>query len=338
MAEPHAGGFRVVDGYSQVVRLGEGLNESGRLSDASIARAMDALTTIRAKLKARGVGHVRCIATEACRKARNGPAFIERVMKATGLTFKIIGPKEEARLAVIGCHDLIDEAAETVLVVDVGGGSTELSWVDATAARGQDLNGLLEKVPLRAWTSLKLGVVTLSEAYQHLPEFEAYPAMLDHARGVLEGWSEREALAEALKAPGAHMIGTSGTVTCLAGLHLKLDRYRRDRVDGAWLSRDEAHGAIKLLRDLDVEARGALPVIGPDRATLMLSGCAIIEAAWSLLPATRMRVADRGLREGLLLSMMYGPKKKKRRRGGRSGKTGETMAASPSLLPQGDAS
>ncbi len=278
---------------------------------------MQALTRIRSKLKARRVGYVRCIATEACRKARNGQAFIERVRDKTGLTFKIIGPQEEARLAVIGCHDLIAEDASNVLVIDAGGGSTELSWVDAEAVRQNGLKGLLARVPLRAWTSLKLGVVTLSEAHAHLPEAEAYPAMLDQVRGVFANWDQRDALTEALGSPGSHLIGTSGTVTCLAGLHLGLDRYRRDRVDGAWLTRNETLAAIRQLRSLTVEARARLPVIGQDRARLILSGCAIIEAIWELLPPERLHVADRGLREGLLLSMMHGPKSPRRRRGGR---------------------
>jgi exopolyphosphatase/guanosine-5'-triphosphate,3'-diphosphate pyrophosphatase len=323
VAEPRGKTFRVVDSYSQIARLGEGLHETGRLSDASIERAIDALKNIRRKLKSRGVGRVRCIATEACRKAENGPEFIHRVHKETGLTFKIIDAREEAWLATIGCHDLIDAAAESVLVVDIGGGSTELSWVNATAARANGFKGILQKAPIHAWTSLPLGVVTLSEAFGHLLDEDKYAAMLAHARGVIEGWKDLARVQEALSAETSHMIGTSGTVTCLAGVHLELPKYRRDAVDGTWLSREESAGAVKTLRDLGLEGRSALAVIGPDRAGLMLSGCAIIEAMWDLVPAKRLRVADRGLREGILLSMMYGPKrsKKRRRRGRTSRKT-----------------
>lgn len=331
MAEPRGKTFRVVDSHSQIARLGEGLHESGRLSEAAIERALAALKAIRQKLKQRGVGRVRCIATEACRKAENGAEFIARVHAETGLTFKIIDAREEAWLATIGCHDLIDNKAESVLVVDIGGGSTELSLVDAKAALANGFKGILQKPPIRAWTSLPLGVVTLSEAFDHLPETDAFPEMLAHARDVIGGWEAAGAVREAMAREHAHMVGTSGTVTCLAGVHLKLERYRRDKVDGVWLSRDESGSAVQLLRDLGLEGRAELPTIGEERAGLMLSGCAIIEAVWELFPAERLRVADRGLREGLLLSMMYGPKKQKRRkRGGRrKGRRQEAAAQSP---------
>ena len=328
VAQPHGKTFRVVDSHSQIARLGEGLHETGRLSDASVERAIDALKAIRRKLKHHGVGKVRCIATEACRKAENGADFIRRVHEETGLTFKIIGAKEEARLASIGCHDLIGTDAPSVLVIDIGGGSTELSWLNAEKARNGGLSGLITRAPIQNWTSLPLGVVTLTEAYHHLPEAEAYEAMLAYASEVIEGWKGTAAIRNAMQMKGAHLIGTSGTVTCLAGVHLKLDRYRRDRVDGTWLSRQGGDAVLTLLREAGPDGRAALPTIGEERAGLMLAGCAILESLWSAFPADRMRVGDRGLREGLLLSMMYGPRKGRRRRrprGGRSGAaSGET--------------
>lgn len=313
------GGFQIVDSHAQIARLGEGLAQTGRLSDAAIERAMDALSAIRAKLKARGVRHTRCIATEACRKAENGPEFIARVQKELGLTLKIIGPQEEARLAMLGCHDLIDPAARDVMVLDIGGGSTEISLLDPAAIQAaSDLVALTRaRGAIRRWTSVPLGVVTLSEAFSHLDETHAYAKMLSHARETLNGWQHVEVARQAMHADGAHIIGTSGTVTCLAGVHLNLNRYKRRAVDGAWLQRTDADAAIRRLRELGPEGRARLPTIGPERAGLMLSGCAIVEAAWDLFPAPRMRVADRGLREGLLMTMMYGPKPTRRRRGGR---------------------
>ena len=337
VAEPWGKSFRVVDSHSQIARLGEGLHETGRISDAAIERALDALGNIRRKLKHHGVGRVRCIATEACRKAENGADFIRRVHEETGLTFKIINAKEEARLATIGCHDLMDEAAKTVLVVDIGGGSTELSGVNARSARDGGFEGLVERAPIQDWTSLPLGVVTLQERFSGLPEAEAFPAMIAHATEVIEGWKGTERVRRAMAHDGSHLIGTSGTVTCLAGVHLKLDRYRRDKVDGSWLSRDEARQCIQLLRDLGPDGRATLPTIGRERAGLMLSGCAIMQAVWDAFPGERMRVGDRGLREGLLLSMMYG-RKPPRRRGGRGkgrGNPGEAPPASSSEASNG---
>lgn len=315
IAEQRGTSFRIIDSHSQISRLGEGLQETGRLSEASMARTMDALGKIRQKIRQHGVFKVRCIATEACRRADNGRDFIKRVQDEIGLTFKIIDAKEEAWLATIGCHDLFDQEAKKALVLDIGGGSTELCLLNFESLKGTGLDRFLPRPPFRTWTSLPLGVVTLTEAFNHLPEEEAFPAMRAHALEVMSNWKGRIETADAMALENAHIVGTSGTVTCLAGVHLKLDKYRRDRVDGTWLSRDEAQNAINKLSDLGLEGRAKLPTIGPDRALLMPSGCAIVEAAWELFPAKRLRVADRGLREGLLLSMMYGPKKKRRRAG-----------------------
>ncbi len=321
--------FSVLDSHSQIARLGEGLEATGRLSDASIERAMDALGKISKKLKAKRVGHVRCIATEACRRAENGAAFIQRVRDETGLTFKIIGPEEEARLALIGCHNLIEPDTDRVLVIDIGGGSTELSYVDARPAHEGGLKGLLRKPPILGWRSLPVGVVTLTEAFSHLPEEEAYPQMLAHVMGLIERWKHTPDIRKAFEEGRAHVIGTSGTVTCLTGVSLGLQKYRRDKVDGAWITHDAMMATVNNLREVGQDQIHTFPTIGTDRAGLMLAGCAIVEATWSLAPGGRMRVADRGLREGLLLSMMQGPKKRKRRPRRRSDKPTEPQHESP---------
>jgi len=321
VAEPRGQSFRVVDSHSQIARLGEGLHDTGRLSDAAIERTMDALHAIRHKLRRHGVGRVRCIATEACRKAENGAEFIQRVHSETGLTFKVIGAKEEARLATIGCHDLLTPTAKSVLVVDIGGGSTELSLMDAETARVNGLRGILHQAPIIDWTSLKMGVVTLSDAFREHDEITAWPMMLDRTREILAAWPSLARVRERLSTDQGYMIGTSGTVTCLAGVHLKLDRYRRDKVDGSWMAREDGQGTIDLLRELGVEGRAKLPTIGNERAPLMLAGCAIMQAIWESFDGSRLRVADRGLREGLLLSMMYGQaRSRNRRRRGRRGR------------------
>jgi exopolyphosphatase / guanosine-5'-triphosphate,3'-diphosphate pyrophosphatase len=314
VAEPRGHSFRVVDSYSQIARLGEGLHDSGRLSDAAVERAMSALHAIRNKLKHHGVGRVRCIATEACRKASNGADFIRRVQSETGLTFKVIGAKEEARLATIGCYDLIEADTKSVLVVDVGGGSTELSLVDARSIQSGGLAGILRNAPIIDWTSLKVGVVTLSEAFDLSDETAIWPDMLERARTEVRSWQGLPAVAQRLADDGGYLIGTSGTVTCLAGVHLKLDRYRRDKVDGSWLSWADGAATMTLLRELGVTGRAKLPTIGEERAPLMLAGCAIMEAVWEVFDAHKLRVADRGLREGVLLSMMHGSRPQRRRR------------------------
>lgn len=332
VARPHGTSFRVVDSYSQVVRLGEGLAATGQLSEASMGRAVSALKAIRQKLRHHKVGKVRCIATEACRKAGNGADFIQKAREETGLSFKIIGASEEARLAAIGCHDLIDNEADLVMVLDIGGGSTEISFVDLKGLEDRSLKGLLNAVPIKAWRSFPLGVVTLTES--HTNDDDPYTAMREHARSLMTDWTQGAAFSEMVRDNQSYIIGTSGTVTCLAGIHLKLQKYRRDKVDGIWMEYGEAREIIQRLNSLGREGRIALPTIGEERADLMMAGCAILDAAWDIWPADRLRVADRGLREGLLLSMMYGTRKRsrggKRRSRGRKNPRREGGAAAPS--------
>ncbi|MEM7005020.1 MAG: Ppx/GppA phosphatase family protein [Pseudomonadota bacterium] len=324
IAQRRGDGFAVVNSHSQIARLGEGLVATGELSEAAMDRAIDALTAIKRKLRHHKVSNVRCIATEACRKATNSDAFIRRVRDETGLTFKIIKPLEEVRLAAVGCHDLIDAEADLVMVLDIGGGSTEISFVDVSDIGDSTLKSLVHRVPIRAWASFPLGVVTLSEAFSHYSEEDAFPLMLAEAKTTFEQWTDGIALSEQMLAPEARMIGTSGTVTCLAGVHRGLSRYRRDAIDGVKLTRNDTFEVIQKLRDAGLEGREKLPTIGKERAGLMLSGCAILQAALDIWSAPELCVADRGLREGLLLSMMH----RKRSDNGRNRRHRRKRAAS----------
>ena len=319
IAEPQGKRFRVVDSYSQIVRLGEGLSTSGKLSDDAMARTLKALQDIRKKIKSYPVKRIRCVATQACRAAENGRDFIETIQKETGLTFKVISPKEEAQLAVIGALDLIDDKKEVSLVVDVGGGSTELCWVDARLASEIGLEGALKKVPMMNWASFPIGVVTLSERFPEREDESWYPEMLAYARQQLESFKHGQKYTKRFEGNRGHLIGTSGTVTSLCAVHMNLDRYVRSLVDGAHMSRTEALAARARLSSITRAERSQIPCIGDGRSDLVLAGCAIMEAVWELWPCEDMRVADRGLREGLLLSLIHGkPAKRKRRRKSKS--------------------
>ena len=307
-------GFRVIEAYSRIVRLGEGLGQSGRLSEEAMERAMAALKVSAEKVRRRRVLKLRAIATQACRMAENGPAFIERVAEETGLQLQIISPQEEARLSVAGCLNLIDRTADAALVVDVGGGSTELSWVDL---KGAPPTGT---PPLRAWLSVPIGVVTLAERFPEGQEAtEAwFRAMVDTVKTEIAAFPRADGLREVFDADRAHLIGTSGAITSLAGLHLNLPRYDRSRVDGIWMTRDQCEAAANRLLAVSARERAEQPCIGPDRADLVLAGAAILQAVQELWPCSRVRVADRGLREGILLSLMSertGRRKRRRRRG-----------------------
>ena len=311
------GGFRVIEAFSRIVRLGEGLTQSGRLSEAAMERAMAALKVSAEKLRRRRVAKLRAIATQACRMAENGPEFIERVFAETGLRLQIIAPQEEARLSVAGCLNLIDRTADAALVVDVGGGSTELSWVDLKDAPPSGMP------PLRAWLSVPIGVVTLAERF---PEGEAateawFREMVETVKTEIAAFRRADGLREVFDADRAHLIGTSGAITSLAGLHLELPRYDRNRVDGIWMTRGDCDAAAGRLLSLNARERADQPCIGPDRADLVLAGAAILQAVQELWPCSRVRVADRGLREGILLSLMAdrGGRRRRRKRGRRSG-------------------
>jgi exopolyphosphatase/guanosine-5'-triphosphate,3'-diphosphate pyrophosphatase len=297
VARPTTDGFRVVDAFSRIIRLGEGLSASGRLSESAISRALEALAICRDKMKNKGVTRARLIATEACRAAINGEEFRARVADQVGLKLEIIERETEATLAATGCTPLIDPAAQGVVLFDIGGGSTELVRLDRSgeAARGPP------PPRMRGWISLAHGVVTLAERHGGTEVSRAtYAAMVDEVAALIEPF----AAAHGGEIEGLHLLGTSGTVTTIAGVHLDLRRYDRSRVDGCWMSAGEIDGVIARLLAMDYHGRVASACIGPERADLVLAGCAILDAIRRAFPCPRLRVADRGLREGMLVQMM----------------------------------
>ena len=345
VAEPHGQSFRVVDAFSRIVRLGEGLSQTGKLSVEAQDRAISALKVCQSKLAHRQVKRFRLIATEACRRAKNGSAFLHRVHRETGLKLEIVNRETEARLAVAGCASLVHPEADGVVLFDIGGGSSEIVWLDldpvhdeTTPLPGEKRNRQTRRAlrhmseRIRCWTSLQVGVVTLSEKHGgHIVGRDQFEEMVKEVRQMLHHFEEREALAQAIESKHIHMLGTSGTVTTLAGVHLGLERYDRRQVDGTWLNAGELRAMISRILDMDFEERTNNPCIGQDRADLVLAGCAILEAFHREWPCGRLRVADRGLREGILMEMMiddgvWNPhhakkpasrKRRPRRRGGR---------------------
>jgi exopolyphosphatase / guanosine-5'-triphosphate,3'-diphosphate pyrophosphatase len=300
IAQPtRPGQFRVVDAFSRIVRLGEGLVSSGRLSDDAMDRAVEALKVCSSKLAGRPIRRMRLIATEACRAASNGEAFLERVTRETGLRLEIISRETEARLAVSGCASLVGREARSVVLFDIGGGSSEIAVIKVGENRSNRLANHITH-----WTSLPVGVVTLSERHGGRDVTpDVFAAMVREVEGLLDAF-HCPPLAPQLHHEDFHLIGTSGTVTTLAGVHLDLPRYDRRKVDGLWLSDAEVTAMQDKLLAWDFAGRAANACIGPDRADLVLAGCAILEAIRRRWPSRRMRVADRGLREGLLTDMM----------------------------------
>ncbi|TFF19199.1 Ppx/GppA family phosphatase [Jiella endophytica] len=294
------GQFRVIDAFSRIVRLGEGLGRTGSLSRGAMDRATAALAVCAQKISARDVARSRLIATEACRAAANGAEFIEEVAERTGLSLEIVPRETEARLAVSGCGSLIDRKARGAVLFDIGGGSSEIALLDL---RGPHTRRLASRIV--AWTSLPVGVVSLAERHggrNVTPEL--FELMVAETVEMIEAFPERDRLKDLVGTENFHLLGTSGTVTTLAGVHLGLERYDRRQVDGLWLSSDESDALVKKIAGWSFEERVANPCIGSDRADLVLAGCAIFEAIRRVWPARALRVADRGLREGLLTEMM----------------------------------
>jgi len=297
VARPTRGGFRVIDSFSRIVRLGQGVASSGRLAEPAMERALSALKVCAGKMNRRQVTVSRSVATEACRKAVNGREFLDRVAAETGLTLDIIEPAEEARLAAVGCTPLMDRGCSHALVFDIGGGSTEVMWL-RLCGEGAQPN-------LLAWTSVPWGVVTLAEAYGGRDISNAiYGAMVARIEAELWPFEEARQLRREMAAVKAQMLGTSGTVTTLAALKLDLPRYDRRQVDGVDLEAGDLADVSRRLSAMSYDERTLHPCIGRGRADLVIAGCAIFDAIFHIWPSPRIRVADRGVRDGMLFHLM----------------------------------
>jgi len=295
IACPSGNGFRVVDSFSRIIRLGEGISTTGRISDAAIGRAIAALSVCRDKIRLRKARRLRLIATEACRSASNAERFRSRVAEETGICLEVIDRETEARLAVLGCSPLLDPNGRGAILFDIGGGSTELVRIERDP-RCQD-----SRARTKAWMSIPLGVVTLAE---HFGGRDVTPATYAQMEQEVAIHIAPFAEAHGRDLSGMHLLGTSGTVTTLAGLHLKLARYDRRRIDAIWMDDTDITAVANRLLGMSYEERARNNCISVERADLVLAGCAILDAIRRAFPLPRLRVADRGLREGMLVEMM----------------------------------
>jgi exopolyphosphatase/guanosine-5'-triphosphate,3'-diphosphate pyrophosphatase len=329
VAKPSRRGFVVIDAFSRIIRLGEGVQGSGKISVEAMDRTINALRVCADKMRRRGVTRSRLIATEACRIAVNSAEFMDRVDNEAGLKLEVVGRETEAKLAVSGCASLLDRDCDWALVFDIGGGSSELVWLDLKRLGPQSRQSLLDRVDVQnciaAWTSLPIGVVTLAERHGGRDVTEdSYEAMVEDVMVALRGFESQHRFGERVAEGSAHFLGTSGTVTTISGIHLKLPFYERSRVDGSWLSVHNVRTVSDDLLAMSYAERVAQPCIGQERADLVLAGCAILEALLRMWPTERLRVADRGLREGILTTLMAedghyrrgAPRPPRRRRGG----------------------
>ena len=289
-------GFRVVDSFSRIVRLGEGLHHSGMLSEAAMERAIDALQACAARLVRRPAKSLRAVATEACRRAANGVEFLARVERETGLHFDIISAREEAALVLDSCAPLLGAGIRRALLFDIGGGSTEFVWVRIDERGHPQLCG---------YVSLPVGVATLADRFGTSGfDPDGFAMMMEDVIARLLPFEQVHRISQEIRQGGVRLLGTSGTVTTLAGIVLALKQYSRPAVDGLVLSRDAAMSALNELREMGPVKLSEHPCVGPERVNFVLPGCAIFQAIQTLWPASEVVVADRGLREGLLMRLI----------------------------------
>jgi exopolyphosphatase/guanosine-5'-triphosphate,3'-diphosphate pyrophosphatase len=296
IARPSEGGFVVIDAFSRIVRLGEGLASTGRLSEDAMNRALKALSICADKLCRRHVSLVRSVATEACRRADNGDVFVRRVHEETGIALDVISAEQEARLAAMGCHALLEPGDGPALIFDIGGGSTELVLIETGGPRPRVID----------WVSAPLGVVSLTEMEPHdfasrAERLAAYQRMRSR---VAASFASFAGAITAHRSASCRLLGTSGTVTTLASVYLGLPSYDRRQIDGLIVPADAMRAISERISSMTIPERAALPCIGQERADLVVAGCAILDEIIDLWPAERLGVADRGIREGILRLLM----------------------------------
>ena len=305
IASPTPTSFHIIETFSRITRLGEGIIKENELSREASRRTIKALKICSEIISEYAPIHrARFVATAACRRAKNCRDFLSEVKRQTGLNLEIISSQEESRLAVIGCLPLLKKSVKRALVFDIGGGSTEISLA-RLANSG--------KAFIEGYVSLPYGVVTISEAFPNKDMTNlAYNTVMERTHKLLEAFEERYKISEAIENGEIQIIGTSGTVTVLGAVELNLPRYNRSAVDGIVISAGDVKHAIGKIRRMGDDGRKKHPCIGPLKADLTIAGCAIIEAICSFWPVKEITVADRGIREGILLDLMHNRKKPRR--------------------------
>lgn len=303
IATPTKNAFKVVETFSRITRLGEGIIKENKLGNDAVKRTIRALKICSGVVSEYApIYKQRFVATAACRRATNCKEFIAEVKRQTGLALEVISSQEESRLAVVGCMPLLKKHIKRTLVFDIGGGSTEISLA-RIANSG--------KTFIEGYISLPYGVVTISEAFPNKDMTSlAYNTIIDRTHKLLEHFEEKYKIMESVANNDIQVIGTSGTVTVLGAVRLNLKKYNRSAVDGIILTINDIKNAINKINRMGDDGRKVHPCIGPQKADLTIAGCAIIEAICSFWPISEISVADRGIREGLLLDMMHSNKPK----------------------------
>jgi exopolyphosphatase/guanosine-5'-triphosphate,3'-diphosphate pyrophosphatase len=284
-------GGRVRGEASRITRLGAGVFETGVLSGAARERTLAAVEEFAQKARALGAERLVAVGTEALRRAGDGESFLAELMVRADLDGALLlAGEEEAELAIEAARRSADADARPLTVVDVGGGSTELAWIDEGGARG---------------ISLPVGAVRLTEAL-----VSAHPiseAELQEIRGAVRALAASVPGPEVGGPSGAGaVVAVAGTATTLAALDLALEPYDGERVEGYRLTRGRLGHWIAHLAALSVEERRALPGLEPGRADVIVAGALILDETLARLGAPAFDVSERGVRHGAALKLLAG--------------------------------
>jgi exopolyphosphatase/guanosine-5'-triphosphate,3'-diphosphate pyrophosphatase len=295
--------LHVLDSFSRIVRLGEGVIDSGQLSDAAMERTLEALVQCQKKLGRFPNWRGRFVATDACRRAANSKDFLLQVQQHTGLAIDIISTEEEAGLAFRGCASLLKKTPRHALMIDIGGGSTEFMWVEVTEGEHHHLPLVPHHV--HHWFSLPYGVMNLSEKFGGAGVTEIYfEEMVRYLSHQLHEADTGQRIAQMAAKNELQLLSTSGTVTTLAAIFLGLQRYERARIDGITLGTDKIRQSIDAILQMRASERFYHPCIGSERSDYIITGCAIFEAICRVWAMKTITIADRGVREGIILSLL----------------------------------
>ena len=303
-SRPKPVAWKVIDSFAKVVRLGEGMYSHDELSHDAIERTMEALSICRKKLDKYNMHSMRAVATEACRRATNKEVLVNRAREELGLNLEVICAEEEARLALKGCSAILDSRIPYGIVFDIGGGSTEVILV---RLKRENKRSPGYAVPFDVIDSISIpyGVVTTTEAVD-LADNQEYVHKMLHEKitDMLSEFVSKNKIIELIKNNEIQVAGSSGTVTTLAAYHLGLAQYERRLVDGMTISYEDLHIVIEKIFAMDKQGSLEESTVGFGRADYVLTGSVILKALCEVIPAKTMRIADRGVREGILIDLM----------------------------------
>ncbi len=279
-----AGDFNNIQSENRITRLGAGFAQNNTLSGPAIERALATLIAMRALLEKEKIDRFVVTGTSAVRKAKNRKDFLESVKQKTGFEITVISGEEEARCTLLGISLLFQDRNKTTVVIDIGGGSTELIADDWAGPP------FLSSTPL--------GAVTLSEGY-----LLSDPPTAREMKSLENVIAAELAKIEHPMPSACRFVGTAGTLTTLAAIDQKMTRYDPDRINGYRLSYSGIEGIVNELARLPIQKRQSVPGLEKGREDLIVSGGLILLSVMKRFGYHQVLVSDYGLREGLLIDL-----------------------------------